>query len=113
MPNVKFQIANQTHQLICSEGEQQHITNLASQVNLRVRNLANQLGTGSDSTIIAVAAITMQDEIMTLKKQLHDNIPATANPELKYSQQDMNNALENELEPLVKILEKLASKLNK
>lgn len=113
MPTVEFKIAKQTYQLICSEGEQQHIINLASVVNTKVKELSKTLGSASDNTLIAITSIMMQDEIETLKNQpkiVHKN---QTNPENKFTEKDLNKALTNSLEPIANSLEKLANKLNK
>ena len=63
MPQVTIAINNRLYQVGCEAGQEQHITRLASYVDTKVKELANQAGQVGDARLLLMAALLIADEL--------------------------------------------------
>jgi cell division protein ZapA len=116
MAVVEFIIRNKKYNIACGDGEEARIVKLAENLNVRVDAISKTFGSASDSIVLAITALMMEDEIKALKdgKNIgNSNIPQ---PQPKaVSEEDqadkVNQALINAIEPITKYIENLANKL--
>jgi cell division protein ZapA len=111
MPLVEFTIRNKKYNIACDVGEEPHIKKLAESLNVRVEAISASFGSASDSVILAITALMMEDEIKALKEGNKNETPqiSTANNE-NYAKK-INEELINALEPIAKYIESLANRI--
>jgi len=63
MPAVDITIGNRTFQLVCGDGQETHLQNLASSVSERVEKLSESMGNSNDTLLLVMASLMMQDQI--------------------------------------------------
>lgn len=68
MPTVNVSIRGNIYQVACDAGQEAHLEQIASTLNKRLNLLASTLGTASDSMLLVMTALMMEDELTELKK---------------------------------------------
>ncbi len=63
VPQVTIAINNRLYQVGCEAGQEQHITRLASYIDTKVKELANQAGQVGDARLLLMAALLIADEL--------------------------------------------------
>jgi cell division protein ZapA len=116
MPQVEFVIRNKKYNIACGEGEEPRITKLAETLGVRVDAISKTFGSASDSVVLAITALMMEDEINMLKDG--KNISNSNTPQKEISgiseeeQADrVNQAIIEAIEPLTKYIEDLANRI--
>lgn len=109
MPTVEFKLGNRKYEIACDEGEQQNINELAESLNVRVLALSKTFNNASDSMVLAITALMMEEEI---KNNQSHNAPTTQQIQSN-SQDEIDLAIIDAIEPITQYIEKLASKLEK
>jgi len=110
MPNVEFNIGNKTYNINCDAGEEAHIGELAKSVDVRFNAITKTFGSASDSLIMAITALMMEDEIKNLKENGSNN-KNTSSKSSEEQAQEINRTIINTLEPITKYIENLAKKV--
>ena len=67
MPNINITIGKRTFELVCGEGQENHLRQLASQVSKRLEELSHSMGTHNDSLLLVMTTLMLQDELNELK----------------------------------------------
>lgn len=60
---VDITVGRRTVQLMCPEGQEDHLRNLATSVSERIERLSEQMGGANDTVLLVTSALMMQDEI--------------------------------------------------
>jgi len=83
MARVSISINNQTYDIACADGEEQHILDLAGVVDAKVGELVNAIGQAGEARLLAMAGLLMaddlgeaRDEIATLRSAAEIAAPA-------------------------------------
>lgn len=108
MPVVEFTIRNKKYNISCDNGEEPRIIRLANNLSSRVEGISGNFVGASDSVVLAMAALMMEDEINVLKESknvANQSVPA------QDSADKVNLALINAIEPITQYIENLANKL--
>lgn len=63
MPQVVVTIDGKTFRMACAEGEEQHLSDLAADVDNRVNGLRKSFGEIGDQRLVVMAAIMATDEL--------------------------------------------------
>jgi cell division protein ZapA len=108
MPIVEFTIHNKKYNISCDNGEEPRIARLANNLSTRVENIAGNFAGASDSVVLAMTALMMEDEINVLKES--KNVANQSSPSAD-SADKVNLALINAIEPITNYIENLANKL--
>ena len=112
MPTVEFVIRNKNYSIACDEGEESRIDELAEALNVRVDAIAKTFSSASDSLIMAITAIMMEDEIRALKAEDKTPQASIASVLSEEAQDDkLNVAIIDALEPITKYVETLANRI--
>ncbi|GLS44317.1 cell division protein ZapA [Methylobacterium brachythecii] len=69
MAHVTVTIAGKTYRMACGEGEEAHLTNLASGFDDRVAEMRKAFGEIGDMRLHVMAALTVSDELAELKRR--------------------------------------------
>ncbi|MCE3232886.1 MAG: Cell division protein ZapA [Rickettsiaceae bacterium] len=109
MSTVEFTIRNKKYNIACDSGEEERIAKLADNLNVRVEAIAKTFTGASDSVVLAITALMMEDEINALKEG--KNISNTNHVNDEDQADKINYALINAIEPITKYIETLANKI--
>ncbi|GEP11399.1 cell division protein ZapA [Methylobacterium gnaphalii] len=69
MAHVTVTIAGKTYRMACGEGEEEHLTKLASSFDERVAEMRKAFGEIGDMRLHVMAALTISDELAELKRR--------------------------------------------
>lgn len=67
MSVVNIPIGSHTHQIACDDGQEKHLLSLAQQIDQQYSQLAKNMPNASQSTLLLLTALTLQDELGELK----------------------------------------------
>lgn len=63
MARVSITINNQTYEIACADGEEQHISNLAQVLDTKVGELVGAIGQAGEARLLAMAGLLMADDV--------------------------------------------------
>ncbi len=63
MPVVKVSVNGQDYQVVCEEGQEAHLGNMADYVDKRVAQLAEDVGQVGEARLILMASLMIADEL--------------------------------------------------
>lgn len=105
---MEFKLGSKSYNINCGDGEEAKIQSLAANLNNRVESLSKNFSAASDSLLIAIVALTMEDEINSLKQGVSINV----SPSNEAASSDkINEAVINAIEPITEYIENLANQL--
>lgn len=70
MARVSITINNNTYEIACADGEEQHILDLAGVLDGRVGELVAAIGQAGEARLLAMAGLLMADELAELKDEV-------------------------------------------
>ncbi len=70
MPQVMVMIAGRSYRMACGEGEEAHLEGLAALYDSRIDEMRNAFGEIGDMRLHVMAALTVADEVVELRKTL-------------------------------------------
>ncbi len=124
MPTVEFLIKNKSYNIVCEAGQEDKIRELAIQLNNRVEGVSKNFLSASDSLVMAISALMMEEEIRSLKEsknsldshhqhQLQVTQPQTPSISEEEIEERVNKALLELIQPIAEQIETLANSLEK
>lgn len=115
MPKIKLMIGGRPYEVACNEGDEERVQVLSERLNQRVARVAGALGsTASESMILVVTALTMEDELASLvagETPVANDTPPQAYNTSPPSEEQINRRIAEVLEPFAERIEALANKL--
>ncbi len=79
MAHVNVTINGRQYRMACEDGQEQHLTRLAKNLDERIQELRGKFGQIGDARLIVMAALTIADDLAEMHKrvrQLQDEIAA-------------------------------------
>ncbi|MGA7675084.1 MAG: cell division protein ZapA [Rhizomicrobium sp.] len=70
MPLVNVMVNGRAYTIACDEGEEEHLKQLATHVDSKVRELLGSVGQVGDQRLMLMAALLLADEFHTASAQL-------------------------------------------
>ncbi|MCK0198294.1 cell division protein ZapA [Ancylobacter sp. 6x-1] len=70
MAHVTVSIAGRNYRMACDEGQEEHLTRLAAEVDSRIDGLRRSFGEIGDQRLSVMAAITIADELAETRRRL-------------------------------------------
>lgn len=121
MPRLKLIVGGRPYEISCSQGEEEHITGLATKLDKRVLEMRQALPQASDTMLLLVTALMLENELSN-NTQNPEKISQTSaehienvefnRPSLeKDIEQRVSQSVSTALAPLIKKLEALAISL--
>lgn len=112
MAAVTIRIAGRNWRIACDDGQEDHLRFLADELDERVRSVMFSAGDAlSENMALLMAALTMADELIELKKE-NDNLRAEAGNDAQAAGEarlrDMEAAMAATLEEIASRIEKIA-----
>lgn len=116
MPKIKLNVGGRPYEIACNDGEEDHIKQLAENLNSRVVKIAKSLPIASESMLLLVTALMMEDEIGTLNSNKEtaphkDETPASIPYDEEEIKERINRCVTDALLPFTEKLEALANSL--
>ena len=84
MPEIIVNINDQDYAIVCDPGEENHLKQLSSRIDFKVRELTKRFGKIGETRLMVMASLLIADEIHDLNQKLKTNL-------------DKINSLENDL----------------
>jgi cell division protein ZapA len=70
MPSVQLVVNGRTYEVACDAGQEQHVRDLARDLDDRIRRLVQQVGPGSEGRLLVMAGLLISDELSEANSQL-------------------------------------------
>ena len=98
MPEIIVNINDQDYAIVCDPGEEDHLKNLSSQIDFKVRELTKRFGKIGETRLMVMASLLIADEIHELKKKIDSDLTKITSLEEKLESKEKvieNNQSEN------------------
>ncbi len=79
MAEVQLNINNKTYPILCEDGQEQRIEQLAAYIDQRVRDIASSGAASSDNHLLVLTALILTDEVFELRDQAQGGVPSSVN----------------------------------
>ena len=117
MANVNIKFNNKEFLLSCEDGQEEHLEELASNLNEKFDKLKSSLGNIGESKLLLITSITTMDEYFETKKKIDKKIQELNNltekfKELKSLVYEYKEKKENEINNLGEEQKKLKKQLD-
>lgn len=109
MPLVNIMINGRAYTVSCDEGEEEHLRELASHVDAKVRELLESVGQVGDARLILMAALLITDEYFETAMRLAQKEKEAG--ELAATRDRVNETLSSAQIGAVTVLEKAAKRV--
>ena len=70
MPEITVNINDQEYSIVCDPGEEDHLKNLSSRIDLKVRELTKRFGKIGETRLMVMASLLISDELHELHKKI-------------------------------------------
>ena len=74
MPEIIVNINDQDYAIVCDPGEEDHLKNLSSRIDFKVRELTKRFGKIGETRLMVMASLLISDEIHELKKKIEKDL---------------------------------------
>ena len=98
MPEIIVNINDQDYAIVCDPGEEDHLKNLSSRIDFKVRELTKRFGKIGETRLMVMASLLIADEIHELKKKIDSDLTKITSLEEKLESKEKiieNNQSEN------------------
>lgn len=72
MSQITVTVNNQTYALACDDGEEQHLTELARQIDQRVAEVKKEVKAAAEPHLLLMAALLLADEFELANERIQD-----------------------------------------
>ena len=74
MPEITVNINDQNYAIVCDPGEENHLKQLSSKIDTKVRELTGRFGKIGETRLMVMAALLIADEVQDLNSNLEKGI---------------------------------------
>ena len=74
MPEIIVNINDQDYAIVCDPGEEDHLKNLSSRIDFKVRELTKRFGKIGETRLMVMASLLIADEIHELNKKIDSDL---------------------------------------
>ena len=74
MPEIIVNINDQDYAIVCDPGEEDHLKNLSSRIDFKVRELTKRFGKIGETRLMVMASLLIADEIHELKNKIDSDL---------------------------------------
>ena len=93
MPEITVNINDQDYAIVCDAGEEDHLKNLSSRIDFKVRELTKRFGKIGETRLMVMASLLIADEIHELNKKINDDLVKISS--LEKTLQNQNETIES------------------
>jgi cell division protein ZapA len=109
MPLVNVMVNNKAYTIACDDGEEEHLKDLASHVDSKVKELLTSVGQVGDQRLILMAALLISDELHEATHRL--DVREKEIVELRSAQRESASGMEQSTSIAAEMLENAASRM--
>ena len=98
MPEITVNINDQNYAIVCDPGEENHLKQLSSKIDTKVRELTGRFGKIGETRLMVMAALLIADEVQDLNSNLEKGIQKIEELEILLKSKDqelINNETAN------------------
>ena len=81
MPEIIVNINDQEYAIVCDPGEEDHLKDLSSQIDGKVRELTQRFGKIGETRLMVMASLLISDEAHELHKKIQNDLAKIASLE--------------------------------
>lgn len=107
MSILNLKLLNNIHQIVCEDGKEDHVQEIANRLNKKLNNLAEQLPKATENKIFLMALLILEDELSELKKKVSELSTA------KIVQNNSDHTLSETIAKIADYIEDLANQYEK
>ena len=74
MPEITVNINDQEYAIVCDPGEEDHLKDLSSQIDGKVRELTRRFGKIGETRLMVMASLLITDEISELNEKINSGL---------------------------------------
>ncbi len=111
MTQLSLSINNRTYQVACDDGQEEHVTRLASFLESRVSELAGSMGQIGDARLLVMAGLLVSDELSEVMEELEQARAEIARLSEAVPAADASNADVAMIDEVTRRIEAIAEKL--
>ena len=74
MPEIVVNINDQDYSIVCDPGEENHLKNLSSRIDEKVRDLTKKFGKIGETRLMVMASLLISDEMHELNKKIQNDL---------------------------------------
>ena len=74
MPEIVVNINDQDYAIVCDPGEENHLKNLSSRIDGKVRDLTKKFGKIGETRLMVMASLLISDETHELHKKIQNDL---------------------------------------
>lgn len=110
MAQVSVRINGRLYPIVCDDGQEAHLANLAEFIDKRIEQLAAAVGRGDDARLLVMASLMVADELMDARTELKSaRAEASASPAMAVASAE--DAVARRIERIAERIEGLALQL--
>tara|TARA_Y200000002_G_scaffold358515_1_gene341981 strand:+ start:340 stop:702 length:363 start_codon:yes stop_codon:yes gene_type:complete len=98
MPEIVVNINDQDYAIVCDPGEENHLKNLSSRIDNKVRDLTKRFGKIGETRLMVMASLLISDEIHELNKKIQNDLSKITSLEKIIADNEKNLVLNKENE---------------
>jgi cell division protein ZapA (FtsZ GTPase activity inhibitor) len=102
---IELPIGRSCYKITCGEGEEKKLLRLAENLNKRVNDLSLSLRGADEKMLLVIAALSLEEELEKISGSYDDEM------ENKLNDQDLYEAISDNMENITDYIEKLISKI--
>ena len=104
MAEVTVKINERDYQVVCDDGEEHNLAELAAILDNRIKKIVSVSGQVGDARLLVMASLLLVDDLKDLQSKLEDD--CTSNAKIK-----VNDKLGNSIEEMAKRIENIAERI--
>lgn len=112
MAIVEIVVGKTKYKIECEASEKERLLRLADNLNKRVTNIAGSMGNTDEKTILIIASLILEAELEDKKSvEINDKKTETSIITHNASEEDIHNALIDNMKNITQHIDKLANKI--
>ncbi len=112
MPTIDITIGRRSFQLVCGDGQEEHLKKLASEVSNRVDGLAESVGSNNDTLLLVMSALMMQDELNNVAGGEVSLSSLSGGISQEEQEKNINNAVADAVDAIAQYVENVADRID-
>lgn len=111
MPTVDIAIGKRMFQLVCDEGQEDHLQGLASGISERMEEISKVASGTSENMLLVMASLMLQDELNASESKIQRMKEGGDAGDLFAQGQDIDEAVSDAVMTIAEYIEELADRI--
>lgn len=110
MITIELPIGKSRYKITCEDGREEELLQLASIINERINKLSIKFKNSDEKTLLAITTLIIEEELQS-KNDLEIEEDEIAEQTNKFNEQDLYDAISENMENIADYIEKLIKKI--